>query len=143
MLFVEFAMAKPEGSLTSTQYEILEAVWGRGAEGATVAEIWQALARDRSVGRTTILNHVDRLEKRGWLERRDDASPLRFVASQDRETTLAQLTGRFVDDFFGRSPSDLILNLLGSGRLKPDEIAELRRLLDATSGQPDAKQRRK
>lgn len=126
-------MPKPEGSLTSTQYEILEVVWGRGAAGATIVEIWQALSANRSVGRTTILNHVVRLEDRGWLKRRGDASPLHYVAAQDRETTLSQLAGRFVNDYFSKSPLDLVMNLLGSKRLKPEEIDQLRRLLESDS----------
>lgn len=133
-------MPKPEGSLTSTQYEILEVIWERGADGATVVEIWQALSENRSVGRTTILNHVDRLEKRCWLKRRDDASPLHYVAAQNRETTLSQLTGRFVNDFFGKSPLDLVMNLLGSKRLKPEDIDELRRLLESDSSKRRTKE---
>ena len=133
-------MPKPEGSLTSTQYEILEVIWERGADGATVVEIWQALSENRSVGRTTILNHVDRLEKRCWLKRRDDASPLHYVAAQNRETTLSQLTGRFVNDFFGKSPLDLVMNLLGSERLKLEDIDQLRRLLEADSSKRRAKE---
>jgi len=134
-------MPKPDGNLTPTQYEILEAVWQHGDAGATVADIWQSISSSRSVGRTTVLNHVDRLEKRGWLKRRDDESPLRYVAAQDRATTSAQLAGRFVDDFFGRSPRDLIVNLLGSGRLKPEDLDQLRRLLESTD-QPPAKKKR-
>jgi len=126
-------MPNPEGTLTSTQYEILEVVWGRAVDGATVVEIWQALSANRSVGRTTILNHVDRLEKRGWLMRRNDASPLHYMATQNREWTLSQLAGQFVNDFFSKSSFDLVMNLLGSKRLKPDEIDHLRRLLESNS----------
>ena len=74
-------MPKPQGSLTSTQYEIMEVVWSHGAAGATVGKIWQAFSARRAVGRTTILNHVDRLEKRGWLIRHKEESPLRYVAA--------------------------------------------------------------
>ncbi|MFB3111017.1 MAG: BlaI/MecI/CopY family transcriptional regulator [Gemmatimonadales bacterium] len=63
-------MVVPEGNLTPAQYEILQVIWGGDEEGATVAEIWQEISKLRSVGRTTVLNLVDRLEKRGWLTRR-------------------------------------------------------------------------
>ncbi len=49
-------MADPEGNLTPVQYEILQAVWQSGEEGATVAEIWREISKERPVGRTTILN---------------------------------------------------------------------------------------
>ena len=80
-------MPKPEGNLTPTQYEIMETVWQTGSAGATVAEIWQAIAEKRSVGRTTVLNLVDRLEKRRWLLRRSGQRASRYVAAVSREKT--------------------------------------------------------
>jgi predicted transcriptional regulator len=133
---------KPQGSLTSTQYEILNVVWSHGGAGATVAGIWQAIGARRAIGRTTILNHVDRLEKRGWLIRREEESPLRYVAALGRERTVAFLASDFVDGFFGGSAGDLMVSLLGSKRLKPSEIDQLRRLLESASEQPDTKKER-
>jgi predicted transcriptional regulator len=129
-------MSKPQGSLTSTQYEILDVVWNHGTAGATVAEIWQAFSARRPVGRTTILNHVDRLEKRGWLIRRENDSPLHYVAALEREKAVALLTGDFVDGFFGGSVRDLMVSLLGSKRLKPTEIDQLQRMLESATKQP-------
>jgi predicted transcriptional regulator len=131
-------MRKPQGSLTSTQYEILDVVWSHGSAGATVAEIWQAFSARHPVGRTTILNHVDRLEKRGWLIRREEESPLHYAAVLGREKTVALLAGDFVDGFFGGSAGDLMVSLLGSKRLKPSEIEQLRRLLESALERPDA-----
>jgi BlaI family transcriptional regulator, penicillinase repressor len=132
-------MPKPHGSLTSTQFEILDVIWSHGSAGATVAEIWQAFSVRRPVGRTTILNHVDRLEKRGWLTRRENDSPLRYVVALEREKAVALLTGDFVDGFFGGSVRDLMVSLLGSKRLKPAEIDQLQRMLELASEQPAAK----
>ena len=57
----------------------------------TVAEIWQAIGASRAIGRTTVLNQVDRLEKRGWLRRvaGEGATPVsRFALPRGRlETT--------------------------------------------------------
>ena len=123
-------MTEVEGNLTATQYEIMEVVWSHGEKGVSVAEIWQAILDQRSVGRTTILNLVDRLEKRGWLVRRDGQRPLRYAAARDRSKTNALLAGSFVDDFFGGSASGLVMSLLGSRRLTEEEIEHLRSVLD-------------
>jgi predicted transcriptional regulator len=123
-------MSKPEGSLTSVQYEIMEMVWDRAEQGATIAEIWQAIADRRAVGRTTILNLVDRLEKRGWLVRRDRKKPCHYLAALGREETAALLAHEFVDDFFGGSAGNLVMSLLGSRRLKPQEVEHLRQILE-------------
>ena len=68
-------MGRPEGRLTPAQHEIMEIVWRTGEAGATVTEIWTAIAGSREVARTTVLNLVDRLEKRGWLKRRKRRAP--------------------------------------------------------------------
>lgn len=129
-------MPKPEGSLTSAQHEIMAVVWERGDAGATVAEIWQAIATQRDVGRTTILNLVDRLERRGWLARRDREKPCHYLAALTREETAVFLAGGFLDDFFAGSASNLVMSLLGSKRLKAEEIERLRQILESTSKPP-------
>ncbi len=135
-------MSNPEGSLTSAQHEILEVVWQSADCGATVAEIWQAISARRPVGRTTILNLVDRLEKRGWLVRRDRQKPCHYLAALSREETAARLARGFVDDFFDGSAGSLVMSLLGSKRLKPQEIEQLRRMLQSASP-PSSEKREK
>lgn len=119
----------PQGNLTPTQYEIMQIVWDRGAEGATVSEIWQDTSVERPVARTTVLNLVDRLEKRGWLIRQTGTGANRYVAAKGREETARVLARDFVDDFFGGSASQLVMSLLGERRLDADEVERLRRLL--------------
>jgi BlaI family transcriptional regulator, penicillinase repressor len=126
-------MPKPEGTLTSVQHDILDVVWQAADEGATVTDIWQAIAARRRVGRTTILNLVDRLERRGWLVRRDREKPCHYLAALKREETAIFLAGGFVDDFFAGSASNLVMSLLGSKRLKPGEIEQLQRVLGSAS----------
>jgi predicted transcriptional regulator len=122
-------MPVPEGSLTPAQFEIMRAVWSAGTEGITVAAIWQQIAGERSIGRTTVLNQVDRLEGRGWLRRLPGEGTLRFVATVPQEEVRAQLAADFVADFFEGSASDLISTILGSGKLDPADIQRLRDLV--------------
>lgn len=123
----------PEGQLTPVQFEIMEAVWAAGPGGVTVAEIWQFISQRRSVARTTILNLVDRLEKRSWLKKEDAEGGIRFRAAVTREAASAGLAGEFISDFFGGSTSSLVMSLLGTQSLDSDEIARLRRLLDSAT----------
>ncbi len=123
-------MKKPEGNLTPVQYQIMEAVWNRGEEGASIVEIWQAVRADRSVGRTTVLNLVDRLERRGWLACRREQRPNRYLAAASREDTSALLAGEFVDDFFSGSAGKLVMSLLGSKRLSRAELEQVSKLLE-------------
>ena len=126
-------MVHPEGNLTPAQYEILQVIWGGDDEGSTVAEIWREISKLRGVARTTVLNLVDRLEKRGWLTRRQAQGGYRYRAALDREETTHALASEFVDDFFGGKASDLVMTLLGNKSIKKDEVDRLRRLIDKAS----------
>jgi predicted transcriptional regulator len=127
----EKTMAGPKGSLTGAQYEIMAAVWAAGAAGATVAEIWQAIATERGIARTTVLNQVDRLEKRGWLRRLPGDGPTRFAATISRTDASQQLVAGFVSDFFQGSTVELVSALLGNDAftLTRKDVDRLRKLL--------------
>ena len=122
-------MPKPEGNLTPAQFEIMETVWD-SPSGLTVADIWKVISGRRGVGRTTILNLVDRLEARGWLKRRKGDSAFQYMATVDRQTATGQVATDFVQDFFGGSAAELVMSLLGNRRISPAEVERLRKLLD-------------
>ena len=131
-------MTKPEGTLTAAQLEILDVIWEGPQTGSTVTEIWEAITRQREVTRTTVLNQVDRLERRGWLRRKKHDDGFRYVPTCGRDETTRSVAEQFVETFFGGSAADLVMSLLGSKKLKRDEIERLKQLLDAgpTSRQP-------
>ena len=105
-------MAKPKGTLTSAQLEILEAIWSSQEMGATVTEIWDAITRQRAVTRTTVLTQVDRLEKRGWLRRKKHGDGFRYLAVVDRDEATRDVAEQFLDAFFGGSASELVMSSL-------------------------------
>lgn len=123
-------VAKPDGRLTAVQLEIMEVVWASEPDGATVSDIWGRIRAARPVARTTILNLVDRLLKRGWLRRRKADSGYRYSATADRVRTRAHLAGQFVESFFEGSASNLVMSLLGANGLDEEDIERLRQILD-------------
>lgn len=122
-------MTRPEGTLTGPQFEILELTWQNPA-GMTVAEIWEVVRENRSVSRTTILNLVDRLEKRNWLQRLKVEGVYRYQASVSREQTQEMLAGEFVGTYFSGSATDFILSFLGSQRLSKKELDRMKKALE-------------
>ena len=123
-------MAAPKGTLTAAQYEILEALWDGPEEGMTVAAVWKAIEARRSVGRTTVLNLMDRLGRRGWLLRHSDASVHRYTAVLDRDATEQSLASGFLSDFFARRPVRAFTSLLGAGGYDPNELEHLREAIE-------------
>ena len=123
-------MAAPEGKLTPVQFEIMQLIWN-STEGLTIGEIWDAIRAGREVSRTTVLNLVDRLEKRAWLKRRKDQGVFRYTTAVKRQSVEAQLAADFVQEFFDGSAANLVMSLLGSQRIPKSEIERLKRLMDA------------
>ena len=125
-------MPEPKGTLTAAQYEIMAAIWDAGDAGISVADIWQTIADQRTIGRTTVLNQVDRLEKRGWLKRVPGDGPTRFRATLSKADAAQQLVTGFVSDYFQGSTADLMSALLGNDAcdLTRKDVERLRKLLD-------------
>lgn len=125
-------MPMPKGSLTAAQYEIMAVVWAATPEGLTVADIWQTISRSRALSRTTVLSQVDRLEKRGWLERLPGDGTTRFQATLAKQDAAQQLAAGFVSDFFAGSALDFVTALLGSNTfaLTRQDLNRLRKLFD-------------
>ena len=122
-------MAAPEGKLTPVQFEIMQLIWN-STQGLTIGEIWEAIRSGRDVSRTTVLNLVDRLEKRAWLKRHKDQGVFRYAAAVQRPAVEAQLAADFVQEFFDGSAANLVMSLLGSQRISKSDIQRLKRLMD-------------
>lgn len=131
-------VSEQEGTLTAAQFEILQLLWN-SETGLSVAEIWAAVCDGRAVSRTTVLNLVDRLEKRNWLSREKINGVFRYKPQVDRDTTQSQMATDFVGEFFDGSPSSFVLSLLGSKRISKSEVARLRAMLE---GLPASSQKR-
>ena len=131
-------MPAPEGKLTAAQFEILRLTWDSTA-GLTIGEIWDAIRSRRGVSRTTVLNLVDRLEKRGWLKRKKDENVYRYSPTVNRSAAEEQMAADFLDDFFQGSPSHLLMSLLGSKRISKEDADGLKRLIETSSAPPSRK----
>ena len=122
-------MGTPEGKLTPVQFEIMQLIWN-SEQGLTVGEIWEAIRSGRDVSRTTVLNLVDRLEKRSWLKRRKDQGVFRYAAAVERQLAETQLAADFVEEFFDGSAANLVMSLLGSQRISQSDIQRLKQLME-------------
>ena len=134
-------MSAPKGKLTAVQHQIMQAVWQRGDHGATASEIWQAVCAERSVGRTTVLKQIQRLEDRSWLRRIPGDGVVRYVAALERDETARMLAAEFVDDFFAGSLSELVLSVVDARGITAGDVRRLRQLLDEHAARGKSRRR--
>jgi BlaI family transcriptional regulator, penicillinase repressor len=115
---------------TESELEILQILWKKGP--STVREVNDQLndIQDKSKGYTTTLKIMQIMFEKGLL-RRDDSQRTHIYASAVRERNIqSALLNRFLDAAYKGSASKLALQLLGNHKTTPDELAEIKALID-------------
>jgi len=118
---------RPAG-LSETQMEIMREVWAGGE--VTVAQVCEAINRQRPLARNTVHTLMDRLARRGWLKRRLEGQSHYYSARSPRAATLRDLVSRMIDTAFGGSVEELVVALLRGRRLTAGEAMRIRKLIE-------------
>jgi len=119
---------------TDGELAILRVLWARGP--STVRQIHDVLSRDRPAAYTTTLKLLQIMTEKG-LVRRDEADRSHVYESRMTEgQTQRQLVRDLLDRAFGGSASKLVVQALAARRATPEELAEIRRLLDSGQTAP-------
>ena len=95
------------------ELECLKALWTLG-EG-NVKEVREILTRNRKLAYTTVMTVLDRLEKRGGVERRKQGRLYVYIPVVTRDTLRRLAVDALVGDFFDGSESRLGEYLRGEG----------------------------
>lgn len=120
----------PPAKPTEAELAILRVLWDRGP--STVRDVVTALAAARSatVGYTTILKLMQIMTDKGLLLRNDAERSHIYRPAVTQDLTLRQLAGDLLDRAFNGSASRMLLSALDPARTSPEELAEIRRLLE-------------
>ena len=100
-------------------------LWSDGP--ATVLELQAGLGED--LADSTIRTLLGILIDKGYVSRRKEGRAFVYEAAAERGRTRQKAVRDLVDRFFG-TPGHLVLNIVKSEELGPEELAELRRMLD-------------
>jgi predicted transcriptional regulator len=76
---------------------IMHRVWHRGSP-VTVRELFDELARERTIAYTTVMTTMDNLHRKGWLARSKEGKAYRYTATASREEYSARLMREALDD---------------------------------------------
>ena len=114
---------------TDSELEILQVLWDRGS--CTVRDVNDTLAAKREVGYTTTLKLMQIMHDKGLLEREKDGRGHVYAAAVDRTLTQRALIDRFLENAFGGSAMQLVMQTLGGHKASPAEIDQIRAYLDA------------
>lgn len=114
---------------TDAELGILRVLWERGP--STVREVHEVLNQeDQGSGYTTVLKLMQIMTEKGLVERDESQRAHVYRAKATQQKTQRQLVTDLLDRAFGGSPAKLAMQALSTKKSSPDELAELRKLLD-------------
>jgi predicted transcriptional regulator len=117
---------------TDAELAILGVIWDLGS--ATVREVHEVLNAQSETGQTTVLKHMQIMVEKGLLTKDAGVRPQVFSAAIPREKTQKQLLGHVLDGAFSGSPGNLVLQALSMRETSPEELAQIRKMLDELEG---------
>src|ERR1043166_7688403 len=120
---------------TESELEILQFLWTKGL--ATVREVHEELAKVKDVGYTTTLKLMQIMHEKGLVKRDDSMRTHVYQAAVNKERTQKHLLGKMIDNLFGGSPTQLVIQALGSGDHKAsrEDLEEIQALLNELKNQ--------
>ena len=118
---------------TPAELSILRVLWERGR--STVRDVQEALNRGRPrsspTGYTTVLKLMQIMTDKGLVRRDESQRTHVYEAAATEDQTQGRLVRDLLDRAFGGSAQKLVLHALSARKASPEEIAEIRSLLDA------------
>src|SRR3954462_15679755 len=118
---------------TESELEILQILWTRGL--ATVREVHEELASSKDVGYTTTLKLMQIMNEKGLVKRDDSMRTHVYQAAVNKEKTQKHLLGKMIDNLFGGSSTQLVIQALGEHKATPEEIEKIQALLNNLKNQ--------
>ena len=116
------------GKPTDSECRILSALWALGP--ATVREVFEELNASHDMGYTTVLKFMQIMTEKGLLEKDTTVRPQVYQPTEPRQTTQRTLVSDLLDRAFAGSPGTLALQALAMRKSTPEELIEIRALLE-------------
>ena len=115
---------------TDAELAILRVLWARGP--STVREVAEAMGRESAY--TTVLKLLQIMTDKGLVRRDESARTHVYKATASEDQTKRQLVADLLDKVFEGSSAKLVLQALSTRAASPEEIDEIKKLLDTHRG---------
>jgi BlaI family transcriptional regulator, penicillinase repressor len=117
---------------TEAELEILRVLWDRGP--STVRDVHTEITRERTTAYTTVLKLLQIMTEKGLVTRDDTDRSHVYSPRVAEQVTQRQLVTDLLARAFKGSTTSLVMQALDASRATPDELAEIRRLIDRRRG---------
>jgi len=113
---------------TDAELEILQVIWLHGP--VSVRFVNDELNREKQVGYTTTLKLMQIMTEKGLLKRSEKGRKHIYNVVLREKEAKSLLLDKFVKTAFGGSAMDLVMQALGNHQTTPDELEDLKALID-------------
>ena len=128
-------MAKKEQKVGRAELEILHFV--QDHHPVSVRDVADYFAETHGHVRTTILNVMERLRKKGFLARKKSGGVFQYQPRVGKAELLRSLVGDFVEKTLGGSLSPFVAYLSRDAKLSGKELDELKQVVSELRGKKD------
>ncbi len=119
---------RPARPLTPLELEIMKVLWT--AAPATVQSVQEKLPGEPKLAYTTVQTMLNVLCRKGKAKRSLKGRAYEYAPLVSREMAARATLRDVIKRFFGGSAESLVMSLVASRDLKPEKLAELKRLVD-------------
>jgi len=117
---------------TDAELRILNVLWRRGP--CTVHDVQQALSHSKPTGYTTALKLMQIMHEKGLLKRDETRRPHIYRPQASMDRAKSQMLSDFIERVFEGSTQKLVAQALSAKRTTPEELQQIRDLLDEIEG---------
>ncbi|MCF2948325.1 BlaI/MecI/CopY family transcriptional regulator [Paraglaciecola aquimarina] len=112
---------------TPAELEILNILWA--LQEATTQTVNSQLNTQRKVGYTTTLKTMQVMTEKGLLDRRKEGKSHIYFPIIQESSTKEGLLSKFIDNTFGGSTSQMMMQLIGKHKVNQDELSQIKTFL--------------
>ena len=127
MEFKLIMVDRPE--ISTSEWQVMNVVWNE--QPLTASEIIKRLAPQNNWTPATVRTFLHRLVKKGALSYEQDGNRYQYRAAVTKATTIKHASRSFLSSVFGGESAPLLTHFVKASKLSPEEISELRALLEA------------
>ncbi len=120
---------------TDRELEALKVLWDQGE--ATVREVYDAMNADAKgkddtkLAYTTVLSLLQVMEQKNLVGHRRQGKAYVYLPQVEREKTLRDLAGGFLERVFDGSLDEYLVHALGTRKVSQQELQQLEEMLTA------------
>ena len=123
-------MPRPKATRpTDREIAILRILWDRGP--SSVGDVKEALDEERDTGYTTALKLLQIMTEKGLVRRARRGRAHIYRPSHPQKKTERLMVSDLLERVFGGSAANLVMHALSARKASPEELAEIRELLDS------------